>query len=177
MHELLGRLIDHYIILMNAAEQPLVIRKLASSLATVFLKPNSPWTYALINLAASLANGKYIAEDQCQSLDLGDVVLPVMSEPQVVSLLYFSKILGEEIERWSGEPQACADVGRVARNIEHAFCLVDVVLRHVLQQEASGIPVSSAAPGIEAINSYHVSQACLMHLVHVLGVTNPCRPG
>lgn len=157
MQELLGRLIDHYIFLVNAAERPLVIRKLASSLATIFLKPGAPWTHALINLAASLANGKYIDEEQCRSLNLEEAVLPVMSEPQVVSLLYFSKILAEEIEKLHGESRQTGDIHRISQNVENAFSLIEAVLRDVLQQEASGIPVSDAVPGVEAINSYHVS--------------------
>ncbi|OGM39816.1 importin 13 [Aspergillus bombycis] len=62
--ELLGRLIDHYVVLVNGGERPLVVRKLASSLATIFLKPNAPWNHAIWNLAASLANGKHISEEQ-----------------------------------------------------------------------------------------------------------------
>ncbi|KAE8350944.1 armadillo-type protein [Aspergillus coremiiformis] len=153
--ELLGRLIDHYVLLVNGGERPLVIRKLASSLATIFLKPNAPWHHALWNLAASLANGKHISEEQCQSFDFQDAVLPAMSERQVVSLLYFSNILAEEINRWSPESRRSEDSNRASGNIKHAFLLVEFVLRHMLQQESSGHPISDGAPGVEAINSYH----------------------
>lgn len=156
--EILGRLIDHYVLLVNAGEQPLVVRKLASSLATIFLSPGAPWTRALLNLAASLANGKYITEEQCQSLDLETAVLPVMSETQVVSLLYFSNILAEELDKSSAEARPNEDNHRVNQNVEDAFSLVEVVLRHILQQEASGVPVSDAAAGTEAIQSYQASR-------------------
>ncbi|KAF7591246.1 hypothetical protein BBP40_001807 [Aspergillus hancockii] len=152
--ELLGRLIDHYVLLVNGGERPLVVRKLASSLATIFLKQNSPWNHALWNLATSLANGKHLSEEQCQSFDLQDAVLPAMSERQVVSLLYFSNILAEEIHRWNPESRRNGDSKRVSENIKHSFLLVEFVLHHMLQQESSGHPISDGGPGVEAINSY-----------------------
>lgn len=155
--ELVGRLIDHYVFLVNSGEQALVIRKLASSLATIFLKPNAPWTHALWNVAASLANGKYLSEEQCQSLDLGNTILPAMSEIQVVALLIFSNTLAEEINRWNAETRRSGENERVVENIKDALCLVEFVLRHVLQREASGSSGSDATPGNEAINSYMVS--------------------
>ena len=134
-----------------------MVRKLASSLATIFLKPNAPWNHALWNLAASLANGKHLSEEQCQSFGLQDAVLPAMSERQVVSLLYFSNILAEEINRWSPESRRNGDSNRASENIKHAFLLVEFVLRHMLQQESSGHSIFDGAPGIEALNSYQVS--------------------
>lgn len=101
--ELLGRLIDHYVFLVNRGERSLVLRKLASSLVTIFLKPTAPWTRAILNVAASLVNGKYVSEEQCQEIDIGSTVLPAMNEGQVVALLYFSHILAEEINRWRPE--------------------------------------------------------------------------
>lgn len=164
IRELLGRLIDHYVILVNAGEQPLVVRKLASSLTTIFLSQGSPWTRALLNLAASLANGRYIPEEQCQSLGLETAVLPVMSEAQVVSLLYFSNIVAEELDKCSVDARGNEEQHRVTQNAGDAFCLVEFVLRHVLQQETSGNPVSDAAAGTEAISSYHVSYFCYYDL-------------
>lgn len=97
--ELLGRLIDHYVLLVNGGERSLVLRKLASSLVTIFLKPTSIWTRAILNVGASLVNGKYVSEEECKSVDFGTAVLPAMTEAQVVALLYFSHILAEEIDR------------------------------------------------------------------------------
>ncbi|KAG2416133.1 hypothetical protein HFD88_007325 [Aspergillus terreus] len=152
--ELLARLIDHYILLVNGGEQPMVIRKLATSLANIFLKPNAPWGRAALNLAASFAHGSYLPEDQCSSVDLQAAILPALSERQVVTLLYFSNILAEEIGRWSSESRRGADSSRIADNIKDALSLVEYVLHHILQQESSGTPVSDGAAGIEAINSY-----------------------
>ena len=80
-----------------------------------------------------------------------------MSERQVVSLLYFSNILAEEINRWSPESRRNGDSNRASENIKHAFLLVEFVLRHMLQQESSGHSIFDGAPGIEALNSYQVS--------------------
>ncbi|RAL14222.1 putative importin 13 [Aspergillus homomorphus CBS 101889] len=152
--ELLGRLIEHYVILVNGGERSLVIRKLASSLATIFLKPDTPWTRAVCNLAASLANGKYVSEEHCKNIDLRNTVLPALSERQVTSLLYFSNTLGEEIHKWSSEARRNRDDHPISENIKDAFVLVDTVLSHILQQVASGAHLSDDSLGTEAINSY-----------------------
>lgn len=133
-----------------------MIRKLASSLATIFLKPNAPWTRAVKSLAASLANGKYVPEHQCESFDLQDTILPAMPERYVASLLYFSNTLGEEINR-SSESRQPADCDRISRNVEDAFSLVQFVLHNILLQQASGNTIPEGGPGTEAVNSYHVS--------------------
>lgn len=144
--------------LVNGGGQPFVIRKLATSLATIFLKANSPWAHAIWNLAASLANGKYISEEQCQSVDLQNAVLPAMAERQVMALLYFANILGEEINKWSSESRRRgADSDRISKNAQDAFLVVEFVLRHIVQQEVSGNPLSDGSLGIEAINAFHVS--------------------
>lgn len=156
--ELIGRLIDHYVFLVNGGEPALVIRKLASSLATIFLKPNAPWTLALRNIAASLANGKHLSETECRSLDLANTILPAMAESQVVALLYFSNILAEEINKWNAETRRSGENQRVVENIQDALSLVEYILSHILQREASGNSVPDATPGIEAISSYQVSQ-------------------
>ncbi|PYI20743.1 importin 13 [Aspergillus violaceofuscus CBS 115571] len=152
--ELLGRLIDHYVMLVNGGERSLVVRKLASSLATIFLKPNAPWTRALCNLAASMADGKYVSEEHCKDVDLKNTVLPALSECQVTALLYFSNTLGEEIHKWSSEARRNRDDHPISENIKDAFVLVDVVLGHILQQVASGAHLSDDSLGDEAINSY-----------------------
>lgn len=133
----------------------MVIRKLASSLATIFLKPNAPWTRAVKGLAASLANGKYVPEHQCQSFDLQNAILPAIPERYVSSLLYFSNILAEEINR-SSEIRQPGDCSRIAQNVEDAFALVNYVLHNILQQHAMGNTISEG-PGTETVNSYHVS--------------------
>ena len=150
---------------MNGGERPLVIRKLASSLATIFLKPNAPWTRALCNLAASLAGGKHVSEEYCKAIDLRDAVLPAMSERQVTSLLYFSNILAEDIHRWSSEPRRSREEHHIYVNVKDAFVLVDFVLGHIMHQQASGIPVSDETLGTEVINSYQVSFCNLLAFV------------
>ena len=159
--ELVGRLVDHYVFLVNSGEQALVIRKLASSLATIFLKPNTPWSHALWTLAASLANGKYVTEEQSRTLDLGNTILPALSEHQVVALLYFSNTLAEEINKWSSETRRSGENERVFENVTDALYLVEFVMRHILQQ-ASSDPSLNVAPAVEATHSYFVSSLPLM---------------
>ncbi|KAI9374270.1 armadillo-type protein [Aspergillus egyptiacus] len=153
--ELIGRLIDHYVFLVSSGERPLVIRKLASTLATIFLKADSPWTRAILSLGASLANGKNVREQECISIDLQNTLFPAMSEVQVVSLLYFSNILAEDINRLGSDSRRHDDVRRISENVKDAFLLAEFVLSQILQHNASGGSVSTEVPGTEAINSYH----------------------
>ncbi|KAL4870357.1 hypothetical protein BDV12DRAFT_60768 [Aspergillus spectabilis] len=152
--ELIGRLIDHYVLLVNAGERPFVIRKLASTLATIFLKANAPWTRVILSLAASLAHGKNVHEGDCVSVDLHHGILLAMSENQLVSLLYFSNTLAEEINRLGTESRKAEDVRRISENVRDAFLLVEFVLSQILHHDASGGSISNEIPGTEAINSY-----------------------
>ncbi|KAL4916815.1 armadillo-type protein [Aspergillus aurantiobrunneus] len=152
-HELIGRLIDHYVCLANEGGR-LVIRKLASTLATIFLKADAPWTRAILSLGASLANGKHVREEECTSIGLQTNILPVLSESQVISLLYFSNILAEEISRLNTELRRPGDTRRISENVRDAFVLVEFVLSQIVQHGASGGSVANEVPGTEAINSY-----------------------
>ncbi|PYH88187.1 hypothetical protein BO71DRAFT_488962 [Aspergillus ellipticus CBS 707.79] len=151
--ELLAQLIHHYVFLVDGGERPMVIRKLASSLATIFLKPNAPWTRALCNLAASLADGKHLAEERCLPLDLRLDVLPALSERQLTCLLYFANILAEEINRWTSEQRRTREDHDIEPNVRDAFEIIDFVLSHISQRHESGIPVPEAL-GTEAITAY-----------------------
>lgn len=51
----------------------------------------------------------------------------------------------------------------LVQNIMDGFFLAEFVLRHLIQQEASGNPVSDEGPGAEAINSYNVSSSMRWH--------------
>ncbi|PLB53688.1 hypothetical protein P170DRAFT_431515 [Aspergillus steynii IBT 23096] len=154
VQELLARLIDHYVFLVNGGEQAMVIRKLASSLSTIFLKPNAPWTRAIKSLAASLANGKYVPEQQCESFDLQTAILPAMPERFVASLFHFSNTLAEEINR-SSESRQPGDSDRISQNVEDALSLVNFALHNVLQKQASGNTIPGEGPGPEIVNAYH----------------------
>ncbi|KAL4967516.1 putative importin 13 [Aspergillus stella-maris] len=151
--ELIGRLIDHYVSLVNGGER-VVIRKLASTLATIFLKTDAPWTRAILSLAASLTNGKSVREEECASIELQNGILSAMSESQVIALLYFSNILAEEASRLGTESRKPADTRRISENLRDAFTLVQFVVSQLLQHGASGGPVANELPGTLAITSY-----------------------
>jgi hypothetical protein len=157
-------LVGHYAVLVNSGERPLVIRKLATTLATIFLKPGAPWTRAIWNVAASLSGSKYVPENQARSVDLLNSILPAMSQAQIVALLYFCNVLGEDINKWSPEFREGVDIRRAAENIQDAFLVVEFVLHHFLMQDASQDSYDPA-PGIEALNAYSVSSpwTCILH--------------
>ncbi|KAL2220041.1 nuclear transport receptor LGL2 [Thermoascus aurantiacus ATCC 26904] len=155
VRELLARLINYFVLLVNRGEKPLVIRKLASSLVAVFLKPNDFWTRPLRNLAVSLANGSHVPQEQSQVVDFQNAALPALNDAQIVALLYFSTTLAEEAVKWSSEARRSGHDHPLVQNIMDGFFLAEFVLRHLIQQEASGNPVSDEGPGAEAINSYN----------------------
>ncbi|KAL4903967.1 hypothetical protein BDW74DRAFT_36426 [Aspergillus multicolor] len=169
-YELIGRLIDHYVSLVSGGER-IVIRKLASTLATIFLKANAPWTRAILSLGASLANGKNAPEEQYSSIRLHDI-LSALSENQVTALLYFSKILAEEIGRSGAESRKPEDTRRISANLQDAFLLAEFVLSQMLAHNASGGSVANEIPGTEAINSYHswISVRSLLQLHDTISV-------
>lgn len=163
-HELIGRLIDHYVVLVNGGER-VVIRKLASTLATIFLKTDAPWTRAILSLGASLANGKNVREEDCESLNLENNILPALSESHIISLLYFSNILAEETGRLGTESRKAGDTRRISENIRDAFTLVEFVLSQLLQHSTSGGSIANEVLGTEAISCYHVSFASSLYFV------------
>ncbi|KAJ9295525.1 hypothetical protein DTO271G3_5981 [Paecilomyces variotii] len=153
--ELLERLINHFVLFAGRDEKPLVLRKLASSLVAIFLKPNAPWRRALWNLAVCLAHGRYIPEEQSLSIDFQTATLPHLGHSQIVALLYFSAALAEETSKWSMESRRSGDDHPISENIEDALTLSEFVLSLILQQETPGQD-ANAGPGNEAITSYNV---------------------
>ncbi|KAL4933131.1 putative importin 13 [Aspergillus undulatus] len=151
--ELVARLIDHYVSLVSGGDR-VVIRKLASTLATIFLKADAPWTRAILSLGASLTNGKSVREEDCASIDLQNGIPSALSEGQVIALLYFSNILAEDISRLGTESRKPEDIRRISHNLRDAFSLVEFVLSQLLQYGVSGGSVANELPGTLAINSY-----------------------
>jgi hypothetical protein len=109
-----------------------------------------------LSLGASLASGKNISEENCQSITLQDAILPALAENQVISLLYFSNILAEEINRLGSESRRSGDVHRISENIKDAFLLVEFVLSQILQHDTSNSGASNEVPGAVALDSYQV---------------------
>ncbi|KAL1860145.1 member of the karyopherin-beta [Paecilomyces lecythidis] len=153
--ELIERLINHFVLFAGRDEKPVVLRKLASSLVAIFLKPNAPWRRALWHLAACLAHGGYIPEDQSLSVDFQTAALPHLGHSQIVALLYFSAALAEEASKWYMESRRSGDDHPISENIEDALTLSEFVLSLILQQESPDQD-TNAGPGNEAITSYNV---------------------
>lgn len=161
--------------MVNGGER-VVIRKLASTLATIFLKTDAPWTRAILSLGASLANGKNVREEDCGSLNLQNNILPALSESHIISLLYFSNILAEETGRLGTESRKAGDTRRISENIRDAFTLVEFVLSQILQHGTSSGSIANEVLGTEAINCYHVSFGSLLYFVFMT-VSNFRLPG
>ena len=133
--QILERLVNHFIAIVNEGEQAFVIRKLASSLIAIFRHPTTSWKRALWQLAASLAHGGFVQEEQSQTVDFLSGVLPALSTPQATALLFFSVSLAEETLRLDTEPQnlVAPVIQRAVSNIKDGFLLVQYIMRQIAQ--------------------------------------------
>ncbi|KAJ5099528.1 Armadillo-like helical [Penicillium argentinense] len=136
--QILERLVNHFVAIVNEGEQAMVIRKLASSLTTIFRHPKSPWTKAIWNLAASLANGGFVSEEQTQTVNFVDGVLPALNTQQALALSFFSVALAEDGLRLEVEPQDVKPIlERCQANIEDGFLLVQYIIQQISHSQAA----------------------------------------
>lgn len=92
-----------FVVLIDSAEKPLVMRKFFSTLTTFFFKPGSPWTYSVRHVTVTLANGKYLPEDKSEEPTLALHALSALSHERLVALLSFCTALAEESTRYLTE--------------------------------------------------------------------------
>lgn len=142
--EILERLVNHLIAMVNEGEQAFVIRKIASSLITIFRHHATPWKRALWQLAASLAHGGYVSEQEAQTVDFLKL-MPALNKAQATALMFFSISLAEETLRLDTEPQDIVGpvVQRAAANIKDGLLLVHYIMQQIAHQPAlaqSGSP-------------------------------------
>jgi hypothetical protein len=166
--QILERLINHFITIVNEGEQAMVVRKLASSLVAVFRNSASSWKRALWQLAASLAHGGYISESDSQTVDFLTGVLPVLNTQKAIALVFFSVALAEEALRLEAEPQDLVGsvIQRVVENIADAFLLAQYIIRQIAchVSEASSESMESAL-GNEAMGSWKVRTLAYIRIV------------
>lgn len=155
-------LINRFVTLVNNGEQAMVVRKLASSLVAIFRHPATPWKQAVWQLAASLAHGGYVSEEQSQGVDFQERILPALSKSGSGALLFFSIALAEEALRLDSDPQDgtgdASATQRAIHNIKDGLLLVQFVLTKTIQHEnAAGNDAVDIALAAEAMNSWKVS--------------------
>lgn len=97
---LLVRLVDFFVLLTNKGEVPFVMRKFFTSMTAFFFKEGSGWTYAVRHLAMSLANGKYMPEEECHQASFVKLALPSLSYERLLVVLSFCVAFGEESVRY-----------------------------------------------------------------------------
>lgn len=94
---------ERFVALVNWGEKPLVLRKLASSLVAVFLRPNTSWNRAICDLAESLSNRNQVPKEQYLPSDFEGAALPALNELQIAALLLFSTTMAEEAVKRSAQ--------------------------------------------------------------------------
>ncbi|KAJ5983521.1 hypothetical protein N7481_005620 [Penicillium waksmanii] len=154
--EILAQLVNHFVAIVNEGEQAMVIRKLASSLTTIFRHPKSPWKRAIWQLAASLAHGGYVSEQESQTVDFLNGVLPALSTQQALALSFFSVALAEDGLRLEVEPQDAKPIlERCQANTEDGFLLVRYIMQQISISEAALREESTEVTlGNEAMSSW-----------------------
>lgn len=145
--------------MVNEGEQAFVTRKLASSLITIFRHHASPWKRAIWQIAASLAHGGYISEQEAQTVDFLSV-MPALTTEQATALLFFSVALAEETLRLDSEPQDLVGpvLQRAVVNIKDGFLLVQYIVQQIANHPALANSDSpEVALCVEAMGSWKVS--------------------
>ncbi|EGE04563.1 importin 13 [Trichophyton equinum CBS 127.97] len=120
---LLAQLMNCFVMLIDSAEKPLVMRKFFSTLTTFFFKPGSPWTYSVRHVTVTLANGKYLPEDKSEEPTLAIHALSALSHERLVALLSFCTALAEESTRYLTEGTESGN--RLQANTNDVFHLID----------------------------------------------------
>ncbi|KAJ5485678.1 hypothetical protein N7539_005666 [Penicillium diatomitis] len=136
--QVLRRLITHCVELVAQSEQVMVIRKLASSLVTLFRHSTCQAERVLWQVAASLAHGGYVDEHQAQTVDFGDTLLPTLDTQSVMALLFLSVALAETTSRLDDEPVDLSGpaLKRAMTNTRDGFVLVQYVLGRMSEMGA-----------------------------------------
>ncbi|PGH18256.1 hypothetical protein AJ79_00595 [Helicocarpus griseus UAMH5409] len=137
--DLLAHLINIFILLITRDEAAITMRKFMTTLTTFFFKPNAPWTHCLRLVAISVANGKYLPENQCEQNTFDNLALPSLSYERMHPLLSFSTTLAEESLRYTlnGDLR-----DRLGANVRDALYLIEFVLRQVSSLSGSSDRVS-----------------------------------
>lgn len=97
---LLVRLVDCFILLVDRGETAIVRRKFLTCMTAFFFKPNAPWTYCIRHITISFAHGKFFLEDQADQSTF-NMALPSLSYERLLAVLSFSTTLAEESLRYS----------------------------------------------------------------------------
>ncbi|PGH03346.1 hypothetical protein AJ80_08706 [Polytolypa hystricis UAMH7299] len=157
---ILVHLVDLFILQVQKAETAVVLRKFMTTMSTFFFKQDSPWKHAIRHVAMSLANGKYLPEEQCPQDSFEKLAVPSLNYGQALALLSFSATLAEESLRHSiFETEV---VGRFQANTKDALFLADFVFHQtmnnldVLMVESPHAHDTRKA-ATEAVRSFHVS--------------------
>lgn len=142
----------------------MVTRKLASSLVAIIRHPNSTAKRILWQVAASLANGSFVSEQESQAADFLERCLPALNTQKATALLFFSTSLAEEAVRLETEPRGLVEpvINRFVENIKDAFLLVRYILQEISShtQGAGGVPIDPKL-GNEAMGSWKVPESPL----------------
>jgi hypothetical protein len=94
-------LVDRFVVLVDAHEKPVVLNKFVTTLTTFFFKDRSPWVHCIRHLAVSMANGKFVAEEEATKATFEQLALPLLCYERVMAVLAFSTTLAHESIRYA----------------------------------------------------------------------------
>ncbi|KAI2788108.1 hypothetical protein POX_f08495 [Penicillium oxalicum] len=155
--QVLKRLVTHFVELVRHGEQPMVIRKLASSLVTLFRHSKCQVERLLWQVAASLAHGGFVDEPQARTVDFAVTVLPNLNTQQATALLFLSVTLAEVSSRLEDEPLELVGpaLRRAMTNTQDGLLLVQYVLGRISEMSAEALDLQVRQTlGSEAMSSW-----------------------
>lgn len=155
--QVLEHLIHHFVAIVKEGEQAMVVRKLASSIVTLFRLSECPCERILQQVAASLAHGNFVSEQQAQTVDFSTGVLPTLNTQQATALVVFSVTLAEVTLRLEDEPQELVGpaLRRAVSNTGDGLLLVQYILPQVSDQSKGGLDKQvHQTLGSEVMNSW-----------------------
>ncbi|KAI1925464.1 member of the karyopherin-beta [Ophidiomyces ophidiicola] len=138
--DLLVRLVDCFVHMVGRNEASVVMRKFITSMTAMFFKREAPWTYCIRHVATSLANGKYLSEEQSDQESFQNRVLPALNYDRLLAVISFSTMLAEESTRYSSTSAFHRD--RLVANLNDAFFLINYSFHRAMNSVE--VPVDGA---------------------------------
>jgi len=94
---LLEALVSSYLRLTGLPDANFVLRKLCSTLATLFGKPNSGWALPLRHICASMLSGHYVPQSNNPPMDALLRAAPPVSFHQIKGVVMVAAIIAEDL--------------------------------------------------------------------------------
>ncbi|EHY56660.1 member of the karyopherin-beta [Exophiala dermatitidis] len=133
---LLEALVSNYIRLVILPDSNFVLRKLCSTLAALFVRQDSGWSYPLRQVLACLLSGRYVSERDVPEMQILLEHAKVCSDQQLKGVLMIAAIVAEDL---GNHPQTSLDESkllfRLSANCPDAWHLFRLCVARFSEQQ------------------------------------------